>query len=47
MPELTINLDATVDFLVGVLKTPSPTRDTPEGLENLRQPVSAIPKQTG
>ncbi len=43
MPELKFNLDATVDFLVGLLNTPSPTGYYVEGIEYVRQAFSAIP----
>ncbi len=44
MSALTINLDATVDFLVGLLNTPSPTGYSVEGIEYVRRAFSAIPK---
>ncbi len=43
MSAITINLDATVDFLVGLLNTPSPTGYYVEGIEYVRQAFSAIP----
>ena len=43
MLELNINLDATVDFLVGLLNTPSPTGYHVEAIEYVRQAFEAIP----
>ncbi|MCC6803724.1 MAG: M42 family metallopeptidase [Anaerolineae bacterium] len=43
MPELAINLDATVDFLVGLLNTPSPTGYYVEAIEYVRQAFAALP----
>ncbi len=43
MNDLTINLDATIDFLVGLLNTPSPTGYTVEAIEYVREAFAAIP----
>ncbi|MFN8447154.1 MAG: M42 family metallopeptidase [Anaerolineae bacterium] len=43
MPELAINLDATVDFLVGLLNTPSPTGYYVEAIDYVRKAFEAIP----
>jgi putative aminopeptidase FrvX len=42
MPELAINLDATVDFLVGLLNTPSPTGYHIEAIDYVQRAFSAI-----
>lgn len=43
MSELAINLDATVDFLVGLLNTPSPTGYHMEAIDYVQKAFSAIP----
>lgn len=43
MPELAINLDATVDFLVGLLNTPSPTGYHVEAIDYVRKAFETIP----
>lgn len=43
MSELAINLDATVDFLVGLLNTPSPTGYYVEAIDYVRQAFEGIP----
>lgn len=43
MPELTIPLDATVDFLVGLLNTPSPTGYHVEAIDYVRKAFETIP----
>jgi putative aminopeptidase FrvX len=43
MSDLTINLDATVDFLVGLLNTPSPTGYYTEAIEYCRSAFGLIP----
>ncbi len=43
MSDLTINLDATVDFLVGLLNTPSPTGYYSEAIEYCRSAFGLIP----
>jgi putative aminopeptidase FrvX len=43
MPELNINPDATVDFLVGLLNTPSPTGYHVEAIDYVRKAFETIP----
>ena len=43
MSDLTIDLDATVDFLVGLLNTPSPTGYYIEAMEYVRSAFGLIP----
>ncbi|HVU11247.1 MAG TPA: hypothetical protein VHD90_08215, partial [Phototrophicaceae bacterium] len=46
MSDLNINLDATVEFLVGLLKTPSPTGYYLEAMDYTRKAFEKIPGLT-